>query len=107
MTLARDIAIIETLYGSGIRVNELVNLNVPDIDFEKKIVTVYKGKNRKDRAVPINTTALSYLREYIEEQRPKLLGNHLEKTALFLTEVLPGLPHVPKVRAAASLRSRT
>ena len=65
---SRDIAIIETLYGSAIRVKELVNLDIGNVDFTEKLITVYKGKNRKDRAVPINDTALSYIRDYLKER---------------------------------------
>ena len=77
---SRDIAIIETLYGSAIRVKELVNLDIGNVDFTEKLITVYKGKNRKDRAVPINDIALSCIRDYLKE-RP----DNPDEKALFLS----------------------
>jgi integrase/recombinase XerC len=61
----RDRAILELLYASGLRVSELVNLNLPDIDFAHQTVRV-KGKGRKERIVPFGDHALKALRDYLE-----------------------------------------
>lgn len=60
----RDRAILELLYASGLRVSELVNLNLHDIDFTNQSVRV-KGKGRKERVVPFGDHAQRALREYL------------------------------------------
>jgi integrase/recombinase XerC len=60
----RDRAILELLYASGIRVSELVNLNLPDIDFNQQTLRV-KGKGRKERVVPFGEHAKRALQEYL------------------------------------------
>ncbi len=85
---SRDIAIIETLYGSAIRVKELVNLDIGNVDFTEKLITVYKGKNKKDRAVPINDIALSRIRDYLKERpegTPHNPDEEVHLKALFLS----------------------
>ena len=68
----RDMALIEILYSSGIRVNELVQLKWKDIDFEHMSFVV-KGKGAKDREVLFNDRCKYYLLEYLEE-RMKIEG---------------------------------
>src|SRR5438552_11861623 len=70
----RDRAIIEFLYATGIRVGELVNINLADIDFREKMVRV-TGKRKKQRIVPFHDTALQALMLYLEESRPAYLEN--------------------------------
>ena len=70
----RDPAIIEFLYATGIRVGELVNINMQDIDFREKLVRV-TGKRRKQRIVPFGEPALHALVHYLEETRPVFLNN--------------------------------
>jgi len=62
----RDKAIFELLYGSGLRVSELVGLNINDIDFEFKTVRV-KGKGKKERIVPLSGKSIEALTEYLTE----------------------------------------
>ncbi len=71
-TSLRDLAMVEMLYGSGIRVGELVGLDVGDVDFERREVRVF-GKGSKERIVPVNDVALELLRTYVEKERPLLL----------------------------------
>src|SRR5574344_1329342 len=73
----RDLAIIDLLYSTGIRVGELVNLNIDDIDLEGRECVVY-GKGDKERRVYFDAKAKVHLREYIEGRRD---GNK----ALFVT----------------------
>jgi integrase/recombinase XerC len=70
----RDRAIIEFLYATGIRVGELVNINLGDIDFREKLVRV-TGKRKKQRIVPFGEPALHALMHYLEETRPVFLNN--------------------------------
>lgn len=70
----RDRAIIEFLYATGIRVGELVSINMHDIDFREKLVRV-TGKRRKQRIVPFGEPALQALMHYLEETRPVFLNN--------------------------------
>ncbi|MEO8648436.1 MAG: tyrosine recombinase XerC [Acidobacteriota bacterium] len=69
----RDRAIIEFLYATGIRVGELVNIDLRDIDFREKLVRV-TGKRRKQRIVPFGEPALHALVHYLEESRPVFLN---------------------------------
>jgi tyrosine recombinase XerC len=61
----RDKAIFEILYSTGIRVSELVGLNVDDVDFIGNIIKVM-GKGKKERIVPIGDQALNALKEYMD-----------------------------------------
>ncbi len=80
---ARDRAILEVLYGCGLRVSELVGLNVDAVDFKRAVVHV-KGKGAKYRDVPLGELAAGALERYLEA-RPKLLKpGHLDEPALFL-----------------------
>ena len=82
----RDRAIIELLYGSGLRVAELCALDVEDIDLERRMLRVV-GKGRKERRVPTTRPAEAATRRYITEARPQLVkANPTRPTpaALFL-----------------------
>lgn len=61
----RNRAILETMYSTGIRVSELVGLNIPDIDFSGKTIRVL-GKGNTERVVPIGKTALDIIQKYRE-----------------------------------------
>ncbi len=70
----RDRAILEFLYATGMRVGELVGLNLKDIDFREKSVRV-TGKRRKQRILPFGEPALQALLHYLSEARPIFLNN--------------------------------
>ncbi|AHB13793.1 MULTISPECIES: site-specific tyrosine recombinase XerD [Dehalococcoides] len=78
----RDKAMLELLYASGMRVTELVNLNVLDIDLKEGFVRCF-GKGRKERMIPIYPQAAQSIQEYLTEIRPNLVRAETEK-ALFL-----------------------
>jgi len=78
----RNRAMLELLYSTGIRANELLRLNLADIDQVHKTALI-NGKGKKQRMVPIGKTALRYLETYIRAVRPFLIKNNSEK-ALFL-----------------------
>jgi len=76
----RDRAVMETFYSTGIRVSELVGLNIEDIDFIGGVAKVM-GKGKKERIVPIGDIALSTIRAYLERRK-----KHIEAQALFLNK---------------------
>lgn len=81
---SRDRAMLAILYGCGLRRNEGVNVDVGDINFDRAMLHVRKGKNYKERFVPISKASLKYLQGYIYDHRPEFL--HGSKTeALFLS----------------------
>jgi integrase/recombinase XerD len=80
----RDKAMLAVLYGCGLRRNEVYHLDLNDILFDRGLVHVRKGKNYKERFVPIGKTNLSYLQEYIYESRPLFLKNK-KSEALFIS----------------------
>jgi integrase/recombinase XerC len=69
----RDRAILEFLYATGIRVGELVTVDLRDIDFRERLVRV-TGKRKKQRIVPFGEPALQALMHYLEESRPIFLA---------------------------------
>lgn len=69
----RDRALIEVFYATGLRVSEMVALRQQDLNLESGYLTC-TGKGRKQRLVPIGDEASSWLRRYIQESRPALLG---------------------------------
>jgi integrase/recombinase XerD len=71
---ARNKAILELMYATGLRISEVVNLEFKNIDFEDCIVRVM-GKGSKERIVPINSIALDALDNYIKNYREDLIKN--------------------------------
>lgn len=61
----RDRAILETFYSSGLRIGEIVAINLEDINFNDSLIRV-KGKGRKERIVPIGSKAIEAIREYLK-----------------------------------------
>lgn len=76
-TECRDLAMIDLLYSTGMRVGELVNLNIEDIDLERRECVVY-GKGDKERRVYFDAKAKVHLKNYIESRQDT-------NTALFVT----------------------
>ena len=66
-TYKRDIAILELIYGSGLRVSELVNLKIDDINFKQKFMRI-KGKGNRERIAFLNEVALKRINEYLPER---------------------------------------
>lgn len=79
----RDRAILEVLYAAGLRVGELVGLNLDSIDLSTDFVRV-RGKGAKERIVPIGIKAVEALKTYLEYGRPKLASQGEDSLALFL-----------------------
>ena len=79
----RDRAMLETMYASGLRVSELVELALNELDLTTGLVRV-TGKGGKERIVPLGDEAMSRLGDYLKGARPSLLGEH-KSGAVFLT----------------------
>lgn len=69
----RDRAMLEVLYSTGIRRQELINLTVFDIDAGRGTVMIRQGKGKKDRMIPIGERALAWLEKYQTEVRPNFV----------------------------------
>ncbi len=80
----RDRAILETLYSAGIRVSELVGLNVENIDFISNLIKV-AGKGKKERLTPIGDKALEAIRDYLDHRKHKSSTVFLNKNGTRLS----------------------
>lgn len=78
----RDKALLETMYGSGLRVSEVINLTVSNVFFKDEFIRVF-GKGSKERIVPIGKTGLKFIQKYIDESRV-YLRNEKSDNFLFL-----------------------
>lgn len=108
---ARDSAILELLYATGVRVSELCGLDIDDVDVDRRLVRVL-GKGNKQRAVPFGTPAGRSLRTWLEVGRPALAstvsgpavflgrrGRRLDPRAVrrVVTDRLAAVPGAPQV----------
>jgi len=83
---ARDRAILETLYSTGIRVSELVALNMDDVDFLGEVVHV-RGKGKKERIAPIGASALQVIQHYMEFRNKRSQSNpNFDSKVLFVNK---------------------
>ena len=78
----RNKAMLELIYGAGLRVSELVSLTLNQIDLENGLIRIM-GKGRKEREIPIGEYGVYYLKLYLEH-RGMLIKNHRQEDALFL-----------------------
>ncbi len=69
----RDRAMLETLYATGLRVSELVNLRLPQVNLVQGVVRVI-GKGDKERLVPLGEEAVNWINRYLNEARPEILS---------------------------------
>jgi integrase/recombinase XerD len=79
----RDKAMLELFYACGTRVSELINLKVNDLFFDNEIIRVF-GKGSKERLIPIGTSAISWIEEYLKKSRPLLMKKSRSENILFL-----------------------
>lgn len=82
---ARDRAMLEVLFSTGVRVSELVDLNFNDIDFEGQTIRV-RGKGKKQRTTPVGPTAIAAIRKYIELRRSDARSATFDPNALFVNK---------------------
>lgn len=80
---ARDKVLLSVFYGCGLRRREGGSLHIEDLNFDRRIVHVRKGKNYKERFVPFSKTSSKYLQTWIYDQRPQLLNGNT-CSALFI-----------------------
>ena len=64
--------ILVCLYATGVRISELLNISIGDIDFENKVLLIYESKTNKERFVHIGDVGVGYLRIYLEQIRDKI-----------------------------------
>lgn len=80
----RDKAILEVLYSTAIRRNELVKLDMNDLHFDRQTIHIREGKYGKDRVVPCGKIAWKWLKQYIDEIRPHRIADPDEE-AVFIS----------------------
>ena len=83
-TRYRNRAMLAVLVYTGLRVGEMMNLKMSEVDMENKVVMVKSGKGGKDRLVPISTKLYEYLMQYLNDR------NRLKKSSIYLFNTLRG-----------------
>lgn len=81
----RDRAMLEVMYSTGVRVSELVDLNLDDVNFDSGVLRV-RGKGRKQRTSPVGPTALSAIRRYLDLRRADSRNAAFHPHALFINK---------------------
>lgn len=74
----RDRAMLELMYGTGMRVSEMLSLEIDDINMTAGFLRCL-GKGRKERIIPVNQTAIDWVQRYLARSRNFLVKNHLER----------------------------
>ena len=82
---ARDRAMLSIFYGCGLRRNEGYNLDLSDINFDRAILHVRKGKNYKERFVPFNKATLKHFEQWVYDWRPQVVKSQKEE-AFFISQ---------------------
>jgi len=100
----RDRAMMEVLYSSGIRLDELLKLQIYHVDLKDRVLHV-KGKGRKQRVVPLGKSAAGYLCEYLQQIRPYYAKKSPRQRRLFLNH--SGRPMTPASVRQALRKYRT
>jgi integrase/recombinase XerD len=90
----RNRAIMEVMYSTGIRLDELLNIEVYHVDLKDRVLYIRKAKGRKQRVVPLGKEAIKYLREYLERIRPWWARKNRKERKLFLNHY--GFPFNPQ-----------
>jgi integrase/recombinase XerD len=82
----RDLAMLHVLYATGMRVSELVSVNLKDFDTERATVLCpgRNGRSRRERVLPLPAIAVEATKQYLEIARPRLMQRHPDEQALFL-----------------------
>jgi integrase/recombinase XerD len=82
---SRDRAMLTVFYACGLRRNEGYSLDLSDVNFDRQVVHVRKGKNYRERLVPFNKTASQYLQQWVYDWRPVLVKSKTEN-AFFISQ---------------------
>src|SRR5947209_3722695 len=82
----RDLAMLQMLYATGMRVSELVSVNLEDFDAERATVLCpgRNGRSKRERILPLPSIAVETTKKYLELARPRLVQRHPDEQALFL-----------------------
>lgn len=91
----RDRCVLEVLYSTGVRLEELTGLTIYDCDLQGGLLRVNKGKFAKDRVVPLGKHAVKFLKEYIARVRPHHTRKNKQLRTLFINQL--GRPLSPTV----------
>ena len=83
-THIRDRAMMEVLYSTAIRLDELLHLEIYHADLKDRVLYIRKGKGNKQRVVPLGKHAIQYLREYLEKVRPFYAKKNPKERRMFL-----------------------
>ena len=81
----RDRAMLELIYACGLRVSELIGLDIINLNFRQGIIRVI-GKGDKERLIPMGEEALYWLEKYTRRSRPNLIKDNLKVSELFLSK---------------------
>ena len=92
----RDRAILELLYATALRLNEVVSLKGEDIDYERRLVWIKKAKANKDRVIPVSQRALDWIAQYETEVRTSLAKEG--EDILFLSKNGKSLLQLPQIK---------
>jgi len=82
---ARDRAMLETIYSTGVRVSELVGLNLEDVDYVGEALHI-RGKGRRERVAPISKSALAHIQKYLEMRKAEIRDGATGEQALFVNK---------------------
>lgn len=102
----RNKAIIEVLYGCGLRVTELVNLRISEVNAEQEYIKV-TGKGNKERIIPIGETALKFIEIYLKEVRVHLNIKKGNEDYIFLNKLGTRLSRIMVFKMIKGLADRT
>lgn len=80
----RDRAMLEVFYSTGIRLDELISLDIYHVDLADKVIYIRKAKGRRQRVVPLGKAAAGYLKEYLEKIRPYYARKVAKQRRLFI-----------------------
>ena len=81
----RDFAMLEVMYSTGVRVSELVGLDVTDVDFDEAVCHV-RGKGRRERLSPVGQRALQAIKNYLDKRQQPRPGQDSDEQALFVNK---------------------
>lgn len=82
---SRDRAMLEVLFSTGVRVSELVDLNLADVNFEGRTIRI-RGKGKKQRTAPVGPTAIGAINRYLELRRADVRSARFDQEALFVNK---------------------
>lgn len=102
-------AMLVLVYSSGLRSGDLLNLRISDIDSDRMVIHIKRGKGGKDRIVPLSLFALELLREYFKKYRPKVFlfngENSLQYSRTSLQKVFQKATRIANIKKKVTLHT--